>query len=536
MRQSLLRGFLLILLCLPLIAPFLNKGYPKTQDGIWAVIRLVEMRREIKDLQFPPRWSGFLNHGYGYPLFLFTYPFPYYVGQLLYLPGISAETAIKILFILTTVLSGLTMYLFAKNLWGINSALLSTTLYLYAPYRLTNLFTRGSLGELFAFIFYPLLFFLFKKLIEKPAINKGLVTSIVLSGLILSHNASVVLFLPFLGLWIVYLLFQNQPNVRKNIKLIISTFLLAFLLSAYFWLPAILDKKYIILGWLPLADKSLHFLPWSVLFGNSLHIVSGLLLKIGLIHLIIVLVSLISVFVSFFKKQRILVVFFLLMFVISIFLTQPQSLFLWKLPIFKEIDFPWRILGISTFLISVIGGSLVNFKKGYFLAIPLIILVVMFNISQIKTEYVNNDPSFYDTNDASTTSNDELMPIWVKNKPKNRYTEKIEIPLNNGNYKILTDKSNILTFEVDLKENSLVKINTLYFFPLWQAFEDNIKIPIFPEENTGRMMLNLNSGKHNIRIDFFKGASNENIANILSIVGVICFISIWVYSKKYYRG
>ena len=32
------------------------------------------MVRELKEAQFPPTWAGYLNHGYGYPLLLFTYP------------------------------------------------------------------------------------------------------------------------------------------------------------------------------------------------------------------------------------------------------------------------------------------------------------------------------------------------------------------------------------------------------------------------------------------------------------------------------
>lgn len=57
--------------------PFFKSGYFATQDGEWAIVRLAEMGRELRDIQIPPRWSDFLNHGYGYPLFLFTYPFPY---------------------------------------------------------------------------------------------------------------------------------------------------------------------------------------------------------------------------------------------------------------------------------------------------------------------------------------------------------------------------------------------------------------------------------------------------------------------------
>ena len=153
------KGILLLIICLPLIIPFLKPGLPKTHDGIWAVIRLAEMHREVREGQIPPRWAGFLNHGYGYPLFLFTYPLPYYAGEILHAAGFGVVDAMKILFILTIAGSALTFYIFARSVWGIWGALLSTTLYLYAPYRLVNLYTRGSIGELAAGVFFPWLFF-----------------------------------------------------------------------------------------------------------------------------------------------------------------------------------------------------------------------------------------------------------------------------------------------------------------------------------------------------------------------------------------
>jgi hypothetical protein len=65
---------LAFIVCLPLILPFFKTGFFPTHDGEWAVVRLSDMYREIKDLQFPARYSGYLNFQYGYPLFNFTYP------------------------------------------------------------------------------------------------------------------------------------------------------------------------------------------------------------------------------------------------------------------------------------------------------------------------------------------------------------------------------------------------------------------------------------------------------------------------------
>src|SRR3990167_5267230 len=93
--------FCLILIIIALIYswPFFKPGYFVTDDGNWAVIRLAEMVRELKDYQIPPRWSDFLNHGFGYPLFTFVYPFPFYLAAGLKFVGLSYVVSIKFLFV-----------------------------------------------------------------------------------------------------------------------------------------------------------------------------------------------------------------------------------------------------------------------------------------------------------------------------------------------------------------------------------------------------------------------------------------------------
>ena len=69
MKKSLLYylGILVlaIVICFPLILPYFKAGFFPTHDGEWAVVRLSDMYREIKNLQFTARYSGYLNFEYG---------------------------------------------------------------------------------------------------------------------------------------------------------------------------------------------------------------------------------------------------------------------------------------------------------------------------------------------------------------------------------------------------------------------------------------------------------------------------------------
>src|SRR3989338_3791152 len=83
---------------LPLILPYFKSGYFPTHDGEWAVVRLSEMYREFKSFEIPARYSTYLNFQYGYPLFNFTYPLPYYLGLVFVFLKLGFITSIKILF------------------------------------------------------------------------------------------------------------------------------------------------------------------------------------------------------------------------------------------------------------------------------------------------------------------------------------------------------------------------------------------------------------------------------------------------------
>src|SRR5436305_12330593 len=98
------------LVSLPIIFPLFHSGYFPTHDGEWAVVRLGDMFRTLRDHQFPARYSGYLNFGYGYPLFNFVYPAPYYVGMIFHLFKIGLVDSIKLLFALSVILSAITMY------------------------------------------------------------------------------------------------------------------------------------------------------------------------------------------------------------------------------------------------------------------------------------------------------------------------------------------------------------------------------------------------------------------------------------------
>src|SRR3989344_5373073 len=521
---------ILFILALPLIYPFFTPGYFATHDGEWAIVRLAEMHREVKDMQLPPRWSHYLNHGFGYPLFLFTYPFPYYAGEFLHLIGIGFTDTIKLIFILSIVLSSITMYLLGNKYWGTWGGFISAVLFTFAPYRITNLFIRGSLGESLATIYFPLLFYLLSELVVRPSRTIVTLTVFSLATFILTHNATVVLFLPVLLVWVILLLFQGKKISAKNIKIVSIAFILSLTLSAFFWLPALTEKKFVALSVTPLTDKTAHFLSMfelastntSNIFSDKPH------LAIGLLQLVMIVAALLSLY-TLLKLQKRKVFTSLAIFIIgfvSLGMVLPVSVYFWKLPLLKDIDFPWRMLSVSSFLLAFGSGIVGQLKWGKWISLLVTIFALVSFVLPPLT-HINKGNDYYATNDATTTSADELMPIWVSIKPTNRSED--AYLLSSGAMQTLEKTSTIQNYEVAVSQSTEMMVNTV-FFPGWRASIDSYptQIKITP---VGLMSLSIPPGEHQIRLQF-TNTPIRLIGNILSIGSLFVIVILWKFSKK----
>lgn len=508
-------------------APFLNKGYFQTDDGEWAIIRLSEMRRELSDLQIPPRWSGFLNHGYGYPLFLFTYPLPYYIGSLFLILGAGLTTSIKAIFVLSSVFAALGMYFFTRRYWGDWGSFLSSIFYITAPYRLINLYIRGSIGESLALAIVPWLFFCFDN-IDKNRLAKFF-AAFLLALLIISHNVSGLI---FTGLVFVYFLITYAQNKKKLIQSVIA-FSFGLLLSAYFWLPLFVEKKYIFAGVNQIADKSLHFISISDLVFQNLTYSIKPPVFIGYLHLLILITS--GLLLLFFEtlKKKFITGFFFIVSLIPLLFMFPQSEFLWNIPLVSFIDFPWRLMLVVVFSVSVLSGGISLLPKGKYLSIILSITAIFLYFPLVSVhQRIYIDDSYYESNDATTTSSNELMPVWVLSQPTNRPGSKVIAlgEVNNINY-----NSKEISFELNSRQFQDIIINTIYF-PGWIIKVDNNTVKTKATDPQGLIQFAVGKGPVKVSGRFTKTpiritSDYISVTSFFILIGYLLYGSLKVYKK-----
>ncbi len=137
----------------PMMQTYLYNG----DDLCYHLARLEGLKDGILDGQIPVniqpdglQGNGYLNAMYPY-LFL-------YIGAFLRICRVSLALSYKVLVFLANLSSAACAYVAVKSMCrSRRSVILAVVLYTLMPYRFTNIFSRGDLGETLALIFWPLI-------------------------------------------------------------------------------------------------------------------------------------------------------------------------------------------------------------------------------------------------------------------------------------------------------------------------------------------------------------------------------------------
>jgi hypothetical protein len=262
---------LLVVLITPAILPLFKPTVSGTADGLGHRFRLVSFYNSLKEGNWHPRWASEAALGYGAPTFLFNYPLPYYLASFFHSLGFTIDRSGQMLSATCLFLSGIFMFLAVGKLlerwgrlgeWG---GLAASVVYTYAPYHLQMTYLYDSWGEEVAFVFPSLILYLTICLIGQISQIERIIYMAVLTIswvlFILSHNVSALMFSPvLLFLSFVILVSEErahpgsqwdsghlpadathqalQAGARMTLLLIINSFILAVVISSFFWLPA----------------------------------------------------------------------------------------------------------------------------------------------------------------------------------------------------------------------------------------------------------------------------------------------------------
>ena len=517
---------------IPLLAP----GYfLDAHDAPHTAFFLRQFDQALRDGFLIPRWGTDFALGYGYPLFLFYSPLAYYAAELFHLLGAGLTVALKLTYAVAFVISGLSMYFLGRRLFGRSAGLLAALLYVYMPYHLVDVYVRSDLTEAFAYIFLPWVVLSFINLIESGGRRNVVWAAMSYAGLILAHNGTALVFTPFLMGYVLFLVLRHWKKAGSQSALASALracagALLGIGLSAFFLLPAFLERQFIVQEqWIQGSYNYLkHFIYPSQLlspfwgFGYAGEgLADDMSFQLGLIALACAMIAVVVQWKlprrrgdrDFLIAATLGVIFFML----------PVSASLWKLvPLAALVQFPWRLLIITSITLALLGGSLVSGLRqfaGRSWSVPAYLLgliVALGSLSYTMPQYTEPSPR---SEEPVAVIDFELvyppdrtgMMAWTQEQPMTTPLVPQYLagePLMKAHS--LGDDSTVemvrhggSSDEIIVRGNVPTSIEFYtYYFPGWKAKVDGQPVPIRPSGRFGLIALDVPAGEHHVTLRF----------------------------------
>lgn len=528
---------LLILISLLPIISLLRKG--TYQSGLLSEQVGVEFvfYSSLAEGIIKPLWAAKICSGFGCPLFVFQYPLPFYIPALFHFFGMSVLSSTKLLLGISFVASGVAMYYWAKNELGKVPGFVAAIFYLFAPYHLSTMHFRVSTGEVLSFVFPPLILLYSKKILDTGRYYWFLLNALSLALLILSHQVTSLITMPFIFFYIFVTYFRLKNKKLKNLIYTFISLGFGLVLSAFYWLPVLVEGKYILLA----RANDVTFQPFWYYFYSPFQYRFGLLFQgnhgelytnIGYIPLIILAISLVLLYKRKLGSYTSLYLFLFISTIIYFVMMQKITQPIWhSIRLLLDIQFTWRFLIEVSLAVSLIAGIVVKvINKNWFTVLisALAIWITILNWGNRMTLPNVTDANFVNaiylekpcTVELSTPIWVNICAPWIGKYPK----EHLQTLTGQASIRQIYRSSIKHTYIIDASTNVTLKENT-YYFPGWTVYANNKSVPItknYPHFN-GLQVFKLPKGLYLINVMYVR-TIDRVIGDTLSIVTVILIL------------
>ncbi len=545
-------------------------GLPAAADIPIHLYRTMEYQQAWSPGVIIPRWSPNLAFGYGYPLFIFAPPLPYLLGLAFHTVGLTFETSLKAVLMLTVLLYAIGMYLLARDLLNsVQAGLISAVAYVYAPFALReSLLYGGNIPQFLAIGLFPWTLWAMTR--ANRTKNKNLswiiLSAFFYANIILSHLFHALIFTPAI---IGFLIFGFSINPKSKIAFLP----LGLLLTAFFWLPAFMERYFTRAQ----TDIYLQKSPFFIRYPHWTELVAWIYpldaraanpyvpLTLGVVTLSLAMLGVGGQIlrlggqkVGFFKKNSspfpyTFTAYFLLLTTAAIFMSLSVSRSVWEtITILQVAEFPWRMLGLANLGLAFLAGTVVLLIPLRFRTLFTAICLTL-QISSVAPYLYPVTPNEqyghitiadqinYERRSQSigTTTLGEYLPETVKQIPTGSPMVNLfqhgQIPerldrtsLPTGTTAALLNQDAV-THHYRLSSPTNFTLRMLHFDYLgWQATLDGQPLDIIPESKTGLMLLQIPSGQHDLLIHFGETALRI-IAMMLSGITAVGLIIVWAW-------
>ncbi len=559
---------LLPILALPIVWLYVTQGLPKGHDVPNHLLRLMMFDQYLRAGMGYLRWLPDLALGYGYPLLNFYAPATYYLAWLWKVVVNDYQLAFMCTLMSMLLAGGWGTWILASDLFGEDPArfsrwqpLVAAVAFIYAPYLLTNIFVRGAIAEVGAQAWLPWVLLSFRRVMrfDRP-LRAVPLAAVTLAGLAVTHSISLLLVPPFL---LAYLAALSVGRFRRLGWAALAC-ALAMGLSAFFWAPLILERGYLAPGAVDSARNwmSYNFWKWDtfVHLGFFFNYTFISPFQLGLVQILLAAAGFLA------RRVRQAEWWFLagsavLLSLLGFDFAQPFWNSSRELLI---VQFPWRLLTITSLLLALLTAGLVSVFRGRvgravagLILVSVIIVAhrptLMWKPLTITQEYLTMPPdggtlspatvAQYESivNDIGLSSNaygvnSDFIPKWVNLRyglrPQFGATEMLpSAPFRALAVEAASPFGVRLTYTAD--QPATLRL-TNFYFPGWQArLEDGTALAPYPGTPIGLLTLAVPAGTHHLTVEWHN-STLEGAATLFSGLAWLVLTGLvwWALKRK----
>lgn len=532
---------LLIIIALIMCVPMLKNNLSVyADDGIQHIARAFgtfeAMKAGVLFGNIIPNFSN--SFGYSWNLFYGAFTT---IGIIIFkLIAGSYIIGYKLFAFVCMLLSGIFMYKLVKDISdNKNVGVLAGSLYMMAPYHLTDLYVRNAIAEFASFMFIPLVFLGLYNLIKKE--GKTWYLSIGAIGLIFTHNISTLYTAIFA---IMYLLINIKALRDKEIwKYLAINTLFIIMITACFTVPMLETKfatNYRVYETDAMSTQESIIneqLPLRRIIVTA-EDDGGFVFELGPYIIIMLAFSYMTVRIMKpeFRKDYL---FFLIAGFIALLMS--TKLFPWKfMPKFLYIiQFPWRCMEYASFFLSIVcainmGAVIKNYKFKDALIIVIIATVYVIALHGFVKyeeevlpieECVLGQVSGMNNECIAGMGKAEYLPekayenrFYVATRENKIYVLKGKAVIEKEDKKGLNMTAKIETFD----EETEIELPYIYYLG-YNVMADGIAIKVFETEN-GFVGCKI-PAKENVTLEInYIGTNNMKISALISALGVLLLV------------
>jgi len=522
-------------------------------------------------------WMPDPAFGHGFPFFIFYAPLATYMAEIFHLAGADLAQAAKASFGLSLVLSALSMtaflsYIDRSRKLGVapETVGLAAAVYVLAPYRVVDVYVRGSLSECWSFVFFPLILLACHMLADGRRRAGLVVGSVSYAALILSHN---IMALYFSGILCLYILLVGE--IRRTWPWAVLMIALGQALSAFFWIPALANMSLVDTDaatmWATAEDVASHAVYWRQFFsqywgfgfstagpGDGMPFAIGWHIAAGVMLMPFVLLDKNEHPFSRRMAWTVLAVVALL----AAIMTRVMR---WDLVpnLFRYIQFPWRMLAPATLFGSLavflalhafIRWSDVDKASGWcralfhFSAILLVFMVALptikaipISIGKVDRDYVLERLAIEEGNSVigttaraeyvpKTAAPETLDPEWNKT---HRTESHVEIVSGSAAVESWSQRGARYTVDIVCETDTALTLQS-YYFPGWRYWRNDQRLDDdLTMSDKGFIRVALPPGRHNLVFEY--GSPPWSRASICISLAAAATLFVWIVKARKQR-